>query len=185
MLCRNGAGVAPARTASTAPSVTTGAGSGWWCSGDQQAREHADQLPNTATIGDTAPALPGMSTWDLVCADLWATGISPDTHAIELVRDHLATLDAIPIAALAHTAHGTPRPRRRRPHPPPTPTQCRRHHLPQHRGRDRPSSRRAVWSAEASEPRAPPLGHLLDVTSDGFGSPRSRGTVAPPAAVSA
>ncbi|SES28659.1 error-prone DNA polymerase [Lentzea xinjiangensis] len=71
------------------------------------AREHANQLPNTTTIGDTAPALPGMSTWDLVCADLWATGISPNTHPIELVRHHLATLDALPISALAHVAHGT------------------------------------------------------------------------------
>ncbi|KOV87563.1 OB-fold nucleic acid binding domain-containing protein [Nocardia sp. NRRL S-836] len=48
-----------------------------------------------------------MSTWDLVCADLWGTGISLGTHAIELVRDHLATLDALPVAALAHVPHGT------------------------------------------------------------------------------
>ncbi|MGI5507400.1 error-prone DNA polymerase [Lentzea sp. CA-135723] len=71
------------------------------------ARESANQLPATTTIGNTAPALPGMTTWDLVCADLWATGISPDTHAIELVRDHLAALDALPISALAYIPHGT------------------------------------------------------------------------------
>ncbi|MEU7531307.1 error-prone DNA polymerase [Saccharothrix sp. NPDC042600] len=70
------------------------------------AREHPTTLPGTASV-TTAPALPGMTAWELVVADLWGTGITPDTHPIHLVRTYLDNLGALPASQLAHVPDGT------------------------------------------------------------------------------
>jgi error-prone DNA polymerase len=58
-----------------------------------------EQLPGTA-VGLHAPPLPGMTDAELTVADVWATGVSPDSHPIEHLRDRLDTLGAIRIDGL-------------------------------------------------------------------------------------
>ena len=76
-----------------------------WAAG-AAARERPEKLPGTAT-GVHAPALPGMSELELAAADLWATGVSPDTYPIQFVRAHLDTLGALPAARLSAVEAGT------------------------------------------------------------------------------
>jgi hypothetical protein len=42
-----------------------------------------------------------MDAVDELVADIWATGLSPDTHPVQFARDHLKKLGALPVAALA------------------------------------------------------------------------------------
>jgi error-prone DNA polymerase len=58
-----------------------------------------DQLPGTA-VGLEAPALPGMTAAELTVADVWATGVSPDSHPIVHLRERLDRFGAIPIERL-------------------------------------------------------------------------------------
>jgi len=58
-----------------------------------------EQLPGTA-VGLDAPALPGMTAAELTVADVWATGVSPDSHPIVPLRDRLDGFGAIPIDRL-------------------------------------------------------------------------------------
>ena len=58
-----------------------------------------EQLPGTA-VGLDAPALPGMTAAELTVADVWATGVSPDSHPIVHLRDRLDGFGAIPIDRL-------------------------------------------------------------------------------------
>jgi error-prone DNA polymerase len=69
-----------------------------WAAG-AAAQERADRLPGTVT-GVRAPTLPGMDEVEEMVADVWSTGLSPDTHPVQFVREHLATLGAVPIADL-------------------------------------------------------------------------------------
>jgi error-prone DNA polymerase len=77
-----------------------------WAAG-AAAQEGVDRLPGTAT-GVTAPPLPGMDEVDRHVADVWATGLSPDSHPAQFIRAELDRLGAVPIARLAQVA-----PRRR------------------------------------------------------------------------
>ncbi|MGZ4711720.1 MAG: error-prone DNA polymerase [Acidimicrobiia bacterium] len=56
-------------------------------------------LPHTA-VGVTAPALPGMDAIEEAAADLWATGLSPDRHPTEFVREELTARGVITYAEL-------------------------------------------------------------------------------------
>ncbi|EWM19010.1 LOW QUALITY PROTEIN: DNA polymerase III subunit alpha, partial [Kutzneria sp. 744] len=49
-----------------------------WAAG-AAARDRPDRLPGT-TMGTDAPTLPGMDKIETAVADVWATGISPDSH---------------------------------------------------------------------------------------------------------
>ncbi|MEX2099934.1 MAG: error-prone DNA polymerase, partial [Acidimicrobiia bacterium] len=49
-----------------------------------------DKLPGLA-IGIEAPSLPGMTDVEETAADLWSTGMSPNRHPTEFVREELAT----------------------------------------------------------------------------------------------
>ena len=69
-----------------------------WAAG-AAAQERADRLPGTAT-GVTAPVLPGMDDVDLLVADVWATGLSPDNHPVQFIREALDRSGAVPISAL-------------------------------------------------------------------------------------
>jgi error-prone DNA polymerase len=58
-----------------------------------------EQLPGTA-VGLDAPALPGMTPVELTVADVWATGVSPDSHPIVHLRERLAGFGALAIDRL-------------------------------------------------------------------------------------
>jgi error-prone DNA polymerase len=75
-----------------------------WAAG-AAAQERADRLPGTA-MGVRAPVLPGMDEVEELVADVWATGLSPQTHPVQFVRDHLNSLSARPIEALLQVRHG-------------------------------------------------------------------------------
>ncbi|WJK38048.1 error-prone DNA polymerase [Solwaraspora sp. WMMA2056] len=70
------------------------------------AQERADRLPGVA-VGVAAPTLPGLDEVDALMADVWATGLSPDTHPVRFVRDRLAAAGAVPIAELGRVDAGT------------------------------------------------------------------------------
>ncbi|MGQ0574523.1 MAG: error-prone DNA polymerase [Pseudonocardia sp.] len=70
-----------------------------------------EHLPGTA-VGLDAPALPGMSPAELTVADVWATGVSPDSHPMQHLRARLDVLGAVRIdgldaVALAHRGPAT------------------------------------------------------------------------------
>ena len=56
-------------------------------------------LPGVVT-GTEAPALPGMEPIDEINADLWSTGLSPNQHPTEFVREALAARGAVTAEAL-------------------------------------------------------------------------------------
>ena len=58
-----------------------------------------EQLPGTA-VGLDAPALPGMTAAELTVADVWASGVSPDSHPIEHLRERLDRFGALAIDRL-------------------------------------------------------------------------------------
>jgi error-prone DNA polymerase len=58
-----------------------------------------DQLPGSA-VGLDAPALPGMTPVELTVADVWSTGVSPDTHPIAHLRERLDRFGAVAIDRL-------------------------------------------------------------------------------------
>jgi error-prone DNA polymerase len=59
----------------------------------------AEHLPGTA-VGLDAPPLPGLTAAELTVADVWATGVSPDSHPIQHLRPQLDTFGAISIEGL-------------------------------------------------------------------------------------
>src|SRR5947209_1385130 len=63
------------------------------------AAQRPDRLPGTA-VGITGPVLPGMSALELAAADVWATGVSPDSFPTEFLRADLAALSVVPAAEL-------------------------------------------------------------------------------------
>jgi error-prone DNA polymerase len=56
--------------------------------------------------GARAPALPAMDGIEANWADLWATGLSPDSYPTELFRSRLEELGVVPAATLAGLANG-------------------------------------------------------------------------------
>ncbi|KAA2264626.1 error-prone DNA polymerase [Solihabitans fulvus] len=76
-----------------------------WAAG-AVAGERPDRLPGT-TVGLRAPALPGMDEVELAVADVWATGLSPDSFPTQFVRGRLASLGALPAAELAKVDDGS------------------------------------------------------------------------------
>ncbi|MEV6346664.1 error-prone DNA polymerase [Actinoplanes sp. NPDC051851] len=76
-----------------------------WAAG-AAARDRPDRLPGTVT-GTEAPMLPGMSEVDELVADVWATGLSPETHPARFLREQLTAAGALPIASLPEVPAGT------------------------------------------------------------------------------
>ncbi len=76
-----------------------------WAAG-AAAQERDGRLSGTVT-GVTAPTLPGMDEVDQLVADVWALGLSPDTHPAQLARERLDAIGALPIAALREVEHET------------------------------------------------------------------------------
>jgi error-prone DNA polymerase len=75
-----------------------------WAAG-AVAQARADRLPGTA-VGAEAPRLPGMSPVELGAADLWATGLSGDSHPVQFARERLDALGAVPAEGLAAVPPG-------------------------------------------------------------------------------
>ncbi|MFC6020431.1 error-prone DNA polymerase [Plantactinospora solaniradicis] len=76
-----------------------------WAAG-AAAQDKPDRLPGTI-VGADAPTLPGMDAVDRLVADVWATGLSPESHPAQFVRAQLDAAGAIPIARLARVDPGT------------------------------------------------------------------------------
>ncbi|HEX5594509.1 MAG TPA: error-prone DNA polymerase [Micromonosporaceae bacterium] len=75
-----------------------------WAAG-AAAQDKPDRLPGTVT-GATAPTLPGLEEVDKLIADVWATGLSPESHPAQFIRPQLDALGAVPIARLGRVEHG-------------------------------------------------------------------------------
>src|SRR5205807_1664091 len=57
-------------------------------------------------VGADAPPLPEMTPIEVNRADLWATGVSPDSYPTEFVRPDLVARGVVTAAALTEVAHG-------------------------------------------------------------------------------
>jgi error-prone DNA polymerase len=69
------------------------------------AEARPDRLPGVV-VGADPPTLPGMSPRELATADLWATGLSADSHPAQFARDRLDALGALTAAGLATAEPG-------------------------------------------------------------------------------
>ena len=69
------------------------------------ATQRPDRLPGTA-VGTLAPPLPGMSALELAAADVWATGVSPDSFPTQFLRADLARLGVVTAAELRERGDG-------------------------------------------------------------------------------
>ncbi len=76
-----------------------------WAAG-AAAAERPDRLPGVGS-SSTVPALPGMSEVELAAADVWATGISPDSFPTQFLRAHLDRLGVLAAERLTSVPDGS------------------------------------------------------------------------------
>ncbi|MEB3019809.1 error-prone DNA polymerase [[Mycobacterium] crassicus] len=76
-----------------------------WAAG-AAAGQRPDRLPGVGVPSHT-PALPGMSEIELSAADVWATGVSPDSFPTQFLRADLDTVGVIPAGRLTAVPDGT------------------------------------------------------------------------------
>jgi error-prone DNA polymerase len=76
-----------------------------WAAG-AAAAERPDRLPGVGSSSHI-PALPGMSKLELAAADVWATGVSPDSYPTQFLREHLDAIGVVPAARLLEVPDGT------------------------------------------------------------------------------
>ncbi|MEU4342593.1 error-prone DNA polymerase [Nocardia sp. NPDC023852] len=76
-----------------------------WAAG-AAAGERPDRLPGTGAA-TTAPALPGMSDLEMAAADVWATGVSPDSYPTQFLRPRLDALGVTPASGLLDVPDGS------------------------------------------------------------------------------
>ncbi|MEV7629858.1 error-prone DNA polymerase [Actinoplanes sp. NPDC089786] len=76
-----------------------------WAAG-AASQDKPDRLPGTVT-GTDAPALPGMDDVGKLVSDVWATGLSPDAHPAQFVRDRFDAAGVLPISRLGAVEAGT------------------------------------------------------------------------------
>ena len=76
-----------------------------WAAG-AAAGERPDRLPGVGTSSHV-PALPGMSEVELAAADVWATGVSPDSYPTQFLRADLDALGVVPADRLLSVPDGT------------------------------------------------------------------------------
>jgi error-prone DNA polymerase len=106
------------RTGASLPAVETLATAGAFaCLGENLGRREAlwaagavaqvgdERLPGV-TVGADAPPLPVMTAPEVTAADLWATGISPDSHPVQYARSRLHQAGAVPISGLVSVDSG-------------------------------------------------------------------------------
>jgi error-prone DNA polymerase len=70
------------------------------------AEERPEKIPGSV-VGLRAPTLPGMDEIDIAAADVWATGISPDSFPTQFIRDRLTALGVVPANGLTEIEQGT------------------------------------------------------------------------------
>jgi len=75
-----------------------------WAAG-AAATQRPDRLPGVGSSSHI-PALPGMSELELAAADVWATGISPDSYPTQFLRADLDALGVVPADALLSMPDG-------------------------------------------------------------------------------
>jgi error-prone DNA polymerase len=75
-----------------------------WAAG-AAASESPSLLPGLGPA-TAAPALPGMSVFELAAADVWATGISPDIYPTQFLRERLDAQGVVPAAGLPRVRDG-------------------------------------------------------------------------------
>lgn len=85
-------------------SLGVGVREGLWEAG-RAAREHPGQLPHS-TVTVQPPLLPVPSPAELTAFDLWSTGITPDGHPMQHLRDGLRRRGALDVASLGTTEPG-------------------------------------------------------------------------------
>ena len=83
----------------------TGRREALWAAG-AAAAERPDRLPGVGS-DSTVPALPGMSEVELAAADVWATGISPDSYPTQFLRADLDALGVLPADRLPEVPDGS------------------------------------------------------------------------------
>ncbi len=76
-----------------------------WAAG-AAATQRPDRLPGVGSSSHI-PSLPGMTEIELSSADVWATGISPDSYPTQFLRDDLDALGVIPADKLLDVPDGT------------------------------------------------------------------------------
>jgi len=74
-----------------------------WSAG-AAAAERPDRLPGSPL---TVPTLPGMSDVELAAADVWATGVSPDSYPTQFLRPDLDALGVTPAERLLSVPDGS------------------------------------------------------------------------------
>ncbi|HZQ31919.1 MAG TPA: error-prone DNA polymerase, partial [Mycobacterium sp.] len=76
-----------------------------WAAG-AAATQRPDRLPGVGSSSHI-PALPGMTEIELSSADVWATGISPDSYPTQFLREDLDALGVVPADKLLEIPDGT------------------------------------------------------------------------------
>ncbi|OMC20399.1 error-prone DNA polymerase [Mycobacterium colombiense] len=75
-----------------------------WAAG-AAATQRPDRLPGVGSSSHV-PALPGMSELELAAADVWATGVSPDSYPTQFLRADLDAMGVVPAAKLGSVPDG-------------------------------------------------------------------------------
>ncbi|MGW0163436.1 error-prone DNA polymerase [Mycobacterium sp. NPDC003323] len=78
---------------------------GLWAAG-AAAAERPDRLPGVGSSSHI-PSLPGMSALELAAADVWATGVSPDSYPTQFLRADLDAMGVVPADRLLTVPDGT------------------------------------------------------------------------------
>jgi error-prone DNA polymerase len=77
---------------------------GLWAAG-AAATQRPDRLPGVGSSSHI-PALPGMSELELAAADVWATGVSPDSYPTQFLRADLDAMGVVPAEKLLGVPDG-------------------------------------------------------------------------------
>ncbi|HZC93196.1 MAG TPA: error-prone DNA polymerase, partial [Mycobacterium sp.] len=75
-----------------------------WAAG-AAATQRSDRLPGVGSSSHI-PALPGMSEVELAAADVWATGVSPDSYPTQFLRSDLDEMGVLPADTLLSVPDG-------------------------------------------------------------------------------
>lgn len=78
---------------------------GLWAAG-AAATARPDRLPGVGSSSHV-PALPGMTEVELASADVWATGISPDSYPTQFLREDLDAMGVVPADRLLEVPDGS------------------------------------------------------------------------------
>ncbi|OBI71508.1 error-prone DNA polymerase [Mycobacterium sp. E740] len=78
---------------------------GLWAAG-AAATQRPDRLPGVGASSHV-PSLPGMTELELAAADVWATGVSPDSYPTQFLREDLDAIGVVPAAGLLDVRDGS------------------------------------------------------------------------------